>query len=260
MCVTRPDNRRLPLYEAGQIDVPFVIAGHSELIDRDTQWEVHSHPTHELLWNESGTSRATVGPHVYAITPSMGLWIPAGVAHSGWSPGGTRQRASHFRIGSVPAISADAASVEITPLLRLLLDRIDSVELERDSRRAAETMVLDVLRPASRELLLRMPQARILQPIVSAIRDDPTDTTTLVEWSTRLGVSSRTITRQFTLETGMGFARWIAAARMQHAIAILGEGSEIDEVATRTGYRSASAFSTAFRRVTGMTPGRFRAQ
>ena len=33
----------------------------------------------------------------------------------------------------------------------------------------------------------------------------------------------------------------------------------LDEVAERVGYRSASSFSTAFRRVTGMSPGRFRA-
>lgn len=258
--MTRPESRRLPLYEAGEIEVPFVIAGHSELIDRDTHWEEHSHPTHELLWNEVGTSRAMIGSRIYTITPSIGLWIPAGIAHSGWSPGGTRQRAAHFGIRRVPSISPDPVAVDISPLLRLLLDRVDSTELDDRSRETAEAMVIDVLQPAAHELLLRIPESAMLQPVVDAVRTDPADATTLVEWSTRLGVSTRTITRQFTSETGMGFTRWSAAARAQHAIVLLGEGREIDDVAAAVGYRSASSFGTAFRRVTGMTPGRFRSQ
>jgi AraC-like DNA-binding protein len=257
--VAATETRRLPLYAAGAIEVPFVMAGHRELLSRDTSWEDHSHPTHELLWNEGGTSNATIGSRLYTITPTIGLWIPAGMPHSGWSPAGTRQRAAQFSVTEVPSISDDPVAVDVSPLLRLLLDRIDDAALDGNSRAAAEAVVLDLLAPAPRELLLRMPTSPILEPIVAAILRDPADATTLVEWAERLGVSTRTITRQFTAETGLGFARWIATARAQHAISILADGSGIDDVAARTGYRSASAFGTAFRRVTGMSPGRFRA-
>jgi AraC-like DNA-binding protein len=258
--VTREDKRRLPLYTAGQIDVPFVIAGHSEAIDRDTSWEEHSHPTHELLWNEAGASRAVVGTRIYTVTPSIGLWIPAGTPHSGWCPAGTLQRAAHFSVRTVPSISDEPVAVDVSPLLRMLLDRVDDESLEKGSRATAETMVLDVLEPAPRELLLRMPTSPALQPIVDAVQGDPADATTLAQWASRLGVSTRTITRLFIAETGLGFARWITTARIQHAIGVLSEESDIDEVAHRVGYASSSAFGTAFRRVTGLSPGRFRAQ
>ena len=55
------DSRTLPVYSAGAVEVPFVIAGMDELVSRETRWDAHSHPTHELLWNERGASSATVG-------------------------------------------------------------------------------------------------------------------------------------------------------------------------------------------------------
>ena len=253
------DSRSLPVYDADAFAVPFVIAGSTEVLERDTRWEAHSHPTHELLWNERGASTATVGSRSWTITPTIGLWIPAGILHSGWTPAGTRFRTAQFSVHSAPAISAGPVAVDLTPLLRLLLDRLDADGLDPASRTATEALVLDVLAPTARELLLCDPESTLLAPIVAAVRDDPSDVTTLTEWSQRLGVSTRTITRIFLAETGLGFSRWVATSRAQHAVTLLAHGEGIDEVAARVGYRSASSFGTAFRRVTGMSPGRFRA-
>ena len=257
---TGVDTRRLPSYAAGEIDVPFVMAGSVEVIAQDTFWAEHSHPTHELLWNERGASSATVGTRVWSITPSVGLWIPAGVRHSGWTPSGTWHRAAHFSVREVAPLSDRPVAVEVTQLLRLLLGRLGEEGLDHRSRAKTESMVLDLLAPAEHELLLRFPESALLGPIVTTLREDPADTTTLAAWASRLGVSTRTLTRAFHAETGMGFAQWTAAARVQHAIAMLARGEGIEEVAERVGFGSASSFSTAFRRVTGMSPGRFRSQ
>jgi len=252
------ETRSLPVYEAGAIEVPFVIAGMYEIISRDTQWEEHSHPTHELLWSAKGSSSATVGSRVWTITPTLGLWIPAGVLHSGWTPAGTALSSMHFSIHAVPSISAEPVAVEVSPLLRLLLDRLNTDDLDEVSRSTTETMVLDVLTPASHQLLLRVPESALLAPIVATVQADPADETQLGEWAQRLGVSARTITRAFDSETGVGFTRWVVTARVQHAITLMAQGRPIEEVAGRVGYRSVSAFGTAFRRITGMSPGRFR--
>ncbi len=39
--------------------------------------------------------------------------------------------------------------------------------------------------------------------------EDPADPTTLAQWSVRLGVSTRTLTRVFRTETGSAFDRWV---------------------------------------------------
>ncbi|MGN0102229.1 MAG: hypothetical protein ACI39C_14935 [Dietzia sp.] len=52
------ETRTLPVYEAGSAVMPHVITGMDELVHHDTEWEPHSHPTHELLWNRAGASTA----------------------------------------------------------------------------------------------------------------------------------------------------------------------------------------------------------
>ncbi|GAA4931726.1 helix-turn-helix transcriptional regulator [Streptomonospora halophila] len=254
------DRRSLPLYRAGEIDVPFVVQSSVETIPGDTFWEMHSHPTHELLWNERGASSAVIGGRVWTITPTAALWVPAGTPHAGWTPAGLRHRAAHFAVDAVPSISDVPVAVELTSLLRLLLDRLDADGLAPAARARTEAMVLDLLVPARHELTLRVPDSPLLAPITAAVREDPGDATTLAVWASRLGVSTRTITRTFQSETGLGFSRWVAAARMQQAVAMLARGDRLDEVAERVGYHSASAFGAAFRRITGVSPGRFRSQ
>ncbi|MDO9397859.1 MAG: AraC family transcriptional regulator [Herbiconiux sp.] len=254
------EDRELPVHGAGDVAVPFVMAGLFEVLESDTRWSEHAHPTHELLWTEHGSCTATVGTRVFTITPSVGLWIPAGVRHAGWTAAGVELRAMQFGVDSVPAIAEQPVPVDVTPLLRLLLERLNEPDLGDEARAHAETVVLDLLEPAPNALLLRLPESPLLAPIVSAVRHDPADPTTLAEWAGRLGVSSRTLSRAFHAETGLGFSRWLAAIRAQVAIGMLAHGADLDEVATAAGFGSASAFGTAFRRVTGVSPGRFRAQ
>ncbi|MEV5826671.1 AraC family transcriptional regulator [Spirillospora sp. NPDC052242] len=254
------ETRVLPAYEAGAAEVPFTILHWDESFTRDTTWNEHSHPWHELLWNERGASTAVVGARVWTITPALGLWMPAGTLHSGSATAGTWCRAGFFGFGTVDPISPSPVGVEITPLLRLLLERLSDAALSAESRALTEAMVLDVLAPSPRELLLQMPTSDLLRPIADAVLDDPGDQRTLADWAARLGVSARTITRAFNAETGTSFARWVAAARAQHAVTLLTRGWEIDVVAEEVGYRSASAFGAAFRRTTGLTPGAFRAR
>ncbi|WP_443209626.1 AraC family transcriptional regulator [Rhodococcus rhodochrous] len=256
--VEAAESRTLPVYEAGEIDVPFVIAGMDELVSRETRFEAHSHPTHELLWNDRGASTATIGSRTWTITPTMGLWIPAGMLHWGVMPAGTWYRTAHFGIDSAPSLSDGPVAVEMTPLLRLLLDRLADEHLRDGSRSLTERMVIDVLAPAENELMVQVPSSPVVRPIVEAIAEDPSDPRTLSDWAAELGVSTRTITRTFRSETGLSLGRWVAAVRAQRAVMLLGHGTDVDDVAEQVGYRSASAFGAAFRRVTGTTPGMFR--
>lgn len=253
------DTRTLPVYEAGAALMPFVITGMDELVDRDTAWAPHSHPTHELLWNRAGASTATIDSRTWTITPTVGLWIPAGVLHSAAAPAGTWYRTAHVDVRTASPLPAEPVAVEVTPLLTLLLERLVDHSLHVRSRELTEQMVFDVLEPSPHALLVQRPDAELLRPIVAALEAHPGDDRSLTEWAARLGVSERTVTRAFRAETGLSFGAWQTSYRAQRAAVLLGSGMPVDEVATRVGYRSASAFGAAFRRATGLTPGRFRA-
>lgn len=251
------DRRDLPVYRAGELTFPVRAFGRDEVLARDTVWGEHSHPTHELLWHDAGSGIVRVGRRLWTVVGGVALWIPAGLVHSGRARAGSRQRTVHFTLDT-PVLGSGPVAVELTPLLGLLIDRLGTEGIGEESRQLTERMVLDVIRPSERELVLEVPSSELISPIVRTVRDDPADQTTLSVWAGRIGVSSKTVTRTFEAETGLGFSRWMAMARVKHAVAMLGAGQEVAEVAEQVGYRSASAFISAFRRVTGTTPGQFR--
>ncbi|MGW5865175.1 helix-turn-helix domain-containing protein [Streptomyces sp. NPDC055239] len=250
--------RELPVHAPGSVEMPFVIQGYDETVACDTVWGEHSHPFHELLWNERGASTVVVGARVWTTTPTLALWMPAGALHSGSAVAGTWFRAAFFGYGATHSISDVPVAVDVTPLLRLLLERLGDPQLPPASRAVTEAMVLDVLQPSPRELQVQVPTSTLLHPVAAAVRENPGDPRTLADWAAELGVSTRTVTRAFHAETGTSFARWVGAVRVQHAVTLLARGWEVDAVAERVGYRSASAFGVAFRRTTGLTPGAFR--
>lgn len=234
------------------------ISCYDEVLAQDTEWEEHSHPFHELLWNERGASSAVVGSRVWTITPALGLWMPAGTPHSASAFAGTWLRACFIGSGVSTAMSSVPAAVEVTPLLRLLLERLCGADLSAASRGTTKAMVLDVLAPSPHELLVQAPTSALLAPIAAAVREDPGDPRTLTAWAGELEVSARTVSRAFNAETGTSFARWVASVRAQHAVGLLTRGWDVEAVAEQVGYRSANAFGVAFRRTTGLTPGTFR--
>lgn len=252
--------RSLPVFGAGDVEVPYAISGMGEELTQETRWEEHSHPTHELLCNERGASTATVGNRVWSITPSLGLWLPAGTLHSGHAGPGTVYRTAQFRIHVGSRLPERITSISITPLLRLLLDRLVEPGLPDDSRELTEAVIVDVLEPAATALFVTVPSNPLLQPIVDALDADPADPRTLDAWAEEAGVSARTITRAFESGTGLGFVHWRAAVRAQRAVRLLADGLYVDEAARLVGYSSASAFVAAFRRTTGLTPGQFLAE
>jgi AraC-like DNA-binding protein len=252
------DRRVLPMLEAGEMRVPFIVRGLYEKLESWTEWDEHSHPTHELLWVDAGAGAVVVGARTWMLTPRVAMWIPAGLPHRGWAGRGVLHRAAQFRIEDSPNLGTQAVSVEMNDLLRSLLDRVTHAELSDEGRARSEAVIFDLLVPSSSDLVLVTPTSSLLAPIVEAVRADPADARTLGEWATSLGVSSRTITRGFSRETGMNFSQWTAVVRTQHAMMLLSEGETTMAAAHLAGYADAAALTRAFRRVTGMTPAEFR--
>jgi AraC-like DNA-binding protein len=77
--------------------------------------------------------------------------------------------------------------------------------------------------------------------------------------SRAVGVSERTLRRQFSAATGMTWREYLLESRLLRSMALLAEpGPTVLDVATRVGFDSVSAFTRAFRRSTGETPTGYR--
>lgn len=93
------------MYEAGALPAQHVVYALDERVERETAWAPHSHATHELLWNESDVSTVRVGSRVWTVTPTLGVWIPAGLVHAATAAAGTWYRTNHFDITRVPRLA-----------------------------------------------------------------------------------------------------------------------------------------------------------
>ncbi|UYQ76640.1 AraC family transcriptional regulator [Glutamicibacter sp. JL.03c] len=252
------EERMLPTYAAGAIDVPFVIGFFQERVQVDTCWPSHSHPTHELLWNQQGVSSVSVGPKTWTITPVLGVWMPAGVLHEGAARADSVCNMSHFGITSVDSIAEEPVPVVIAPLLRLLLERLADPGLTPKSRAITEAAAMDNLQPAPGCLAIHVPQSELLQPIVAEMIGQPKPAPSLQQWADRLGVSGRTISRAFQAETGIGYSRWAGSLHAQQAMEMVAGGEDLQDIAQLLGFSSQSSLGAAFRRNTGFTLSSFR--
>lgn len=239
---------------------PFAIFAESAFVQAPLEFEPHTHRLHELVWVRGGTMTVRLDDAVVTVPEGHGLWIPAGVEHSGRTTARTTLSDALFdpdRSRIDADVFAVAVAVEVTPILAALLTRLERTDLDEGERMRTEAVVFDVLAPAERQLSLRVPHVERVEPIVAALLEDPTDDRALGEWAALLGISDRTVTRLFRAHTGLSFLQWRQVLRVHRALSLLAEGLAVQEVSELMGYAQPSTFIASFRRVMGTTPGAY---
>ena len=245
-------------------------------------WPVHVHAFHELLWGTQGVLTVETEHGFFAVPPTIGLWIPAGVAHAVQTAGGTGFYCTYVDadgaaapaepLATAPAASAPeptgdpfvavldrahrTTAVSVPPAARELMIHLSQRDMAPAARRRSERVVVDLLSPVDvTPMVLPMPSDARLASVARRLLDDPADTRPLEAWAREVSVSVRNFSRLFHRETGMTFAQWRIHARVRVAIGLLAGGMPVGTVGRRVGYRTPSAFVQSFRRVLGHTPG-----
>ncbi|QWG21182.1 AraC family transcriptional regulator [Bradyrhizobium sediminis] len=102
-------------------------------------------------------------------------------------------------------------------------------------------------------------QDRRLATVLHLIHQEPWHPWTIAEFCTRVGLSKTVLTDKFKKLIGASPVEYLKDWRMQIAAQWLKEsGMTIDRVAERCGYDSVAAFSKAFKRCFGVSPGAYR--
>lgn len=111
-----------------------------------------------------------------------------------------------------------------------------------------------------------MPQLSLHAPLPSDPRlarvcrklfDAPSTAIGLDVMAADAGMSRRSFTRNFRVQTGVSFGQWRQQVCLLAAIERLSRGQPVTRVALDLGYESASAFVAAFRRVLDTTPSQY---
>jgi methylphosphotriester-DNA--protein-cysteine methyltransferase/quercetin dioxygenase-like cupin family protein len=224
-------------------------------VEDDTRWVEHVHDDHELLHVLSGSFLLEAGNVSWLVPPTVGVWIPAGVAHRSAATRGTRFYCQYVDPARCSIAWQGITSLTISPLVAELVAHLHRVDLPVDERRRAEHVMFDQLRPIDRAgIQLPMPSDERALELAHALLADPADQRSLDQWGHQVGASPRTLTRVFAAETGMNFADWRAQVRVRAALVHLTNGMSVTRTARALGYRSASSFVASFRRTTGRTP------
>jgi len=221
----------------------------------------HRHRRAQLLYAVSGVMTVTTPEGSWVVPPHRAVWVPPATDHSIRMSSAVSMRTLYVEPTAAASLPARCCVVSVPPLLRELILRAMELPLLYDTEGAEGrliALILDEIRvlPAL-PLHLPVPSEPRLAKICGALLNHPEDGRALAEWARGAGASGRTLARLFRRETGMSFGAWRQQARLIEALARLGAGKAVTNVALDLGYESPSAFTAMFRRSLGVTPSRY---
>ena len=152
-------------------------------------------------------------------------------------------------------------------ILRLMAS--EAAELRPGSEavitRLGDILVIQAIRawiesdPAAQKGWLGALQDPQIGRAISNVHRDPARNWTVASLAGELAMSRSAFAARFTELVGEPVMSYVARWRMQVAVAALKEeGATVGQLADRLGYRSEAAFSRAFKRVIGVSPGAIR--
>ena len=107
--------------------------------------------------------------------------------------------------------------------------------------------------------MLRLAQDHRLAPSLEAVLAEPHLPWNIERLAQLCAMSRATYARHVQSVAGCGVAEFVLQVRMMHACELLEQGDRsIADIAQAVGYAAEASFATAFRRVMGETPGRWR--
>lgn len=239
-------------------DIPFIKYVHSD--QKSGEVPMHRHENGQLNFVTEGIFHLRSPNASWVVPRKRIIWIPPGQSHSvrGKNVSGS------WKV-MIPRKFAKALPKEISILqsTRLLLAALESFPEKGETIAKAklklliEVIKLELASATREEFGVILPQSKSLQIVADALLSNPEDPRRIDDWAKEVGMSRRTFTRRFSLETGSSFGEWRKNILLNHALVLLSEGKSVSEVADRLGYAYPSAFIAAFKKKYGVSARRF---
>jgi len=226
---------------------------------------LHHHPFAQLLYASSGVMTVTTEHGTWVVPPDRAVWVPARVDHTIRMTGRVSMRTLYLSDALGPLAGGACCVVQVSALLRESILRAMAFAkpyAEQGAEARLVAVIADEIRAApTAPLHLPLPRDPRARRVADALRANPGDPRTLVDWARAAGASVRTLERVFERETKLPFGAWRQQARLLRALEELASGEPVTTVALDLGYETPSAFIAMFRRALGTSPGKyFRAE
>jgi AraC family transcriptional regulator len=229
----------------------------------------HSHEAAHLIYTIAGTHWSGFGRGGDTCAPRTVRFLPAGEPHENYFPVGCRclhieigqpileLAAEHSRTICLPGEIARRSAVALGERLHSEFRRNDDL-----SQLDIEAVILQLLltggqEPAPRRGLVPAWLLRIRE----MLREQEHARLSLAELARSAGRHPVQVSRQFHHHFGCTISEYMRRVRVARAQSLLFcRDLEVAEIALACGFSDQSHFTTAFRRLTGMPPHRYRLQ
>lgn len=172
-------------------------------------WGLRTPREHSLLLGIGGTLALRTDAQSWLVPPTLGFWVPAGVACEVEGTAAAEVYRVEIDPGMSPRSWTSVVTVTVSRFLRETIIRLADDQIVGDERARTVMVMYDALRLApAAGLDMAMPIDDRLRSIADALVADPADDRTLAEWGREVGAGTQTLARLFVAETGMTFAQW----------------------------------------------------
>jgi AraC-like DNA-binding protein len=227
-----------------------------------TGW--HAHDLHQIEYAFVGVAEVETSTSHHLLPPQQAAWIPAGLAHC-TTLRRVRSVSVFFDPAMVPMAGDRVRILAAAPVIREMLVYAMRWPIDRRASDPTADAYFEALALLARDWLdheapLSLPTSS--DPVVSAVMEytrDHLSDVVVADVCAAVGLSERTLRRQFGASTGITWRRYLLESRLLRSMALLTEsGRTVLSVATDVGFDSVSAFTRAFARFGGETPSAYR--
>ena len=238
--------------------LPRPVYGHVLGINNRAIGFPHSHAWAQFSYATEGVLEVRTASGRFIAPPLRGVWIPVGTEHSVYCSAYAQLRSLYVDPSAISFSWPECKTLTVSPLLRELIREFSEMPVEYDEQgsqgRLVSVLLDQIGLAAEAGLSLPWPRDVRLQAICDDIQEHPENRHTLIEFSQRLHLCERTLSRLFMQQTGMSFRQWRQRSRLLFSLSLLAKGERVTDVAIACGYESMSAFIVAFKEQMGVTP------
>lgn len=220
--------------------------------------DIHAHTQGQLFSFESGLGIVETSAGSWMFPPRRCGWIPPRHRHSMRSGGLVSGWSLFLPPPLCEALPKKPMVLSLSPFLEQIVLRIaswDKTSPREHSRKSLLEVLVDEIQMAQEQPLhLPMPTDPRLKQLVGEMAKAPETDRSLDAWARWLGMSERSLQRDFQREVGMTIGQWRQQLRLLIALEKLTEGLSVTDTCFVVGYNNVSAFIKAFKRTVGITP------
>jgi AraC-like DNA-binding protein len=217
----------------------------------------HNHPEAQLCGLDSGLAILETDAGSWMCPPGRCVWIPAGMAHSLRSCGKISGWMVRLNTKERVGLPTEPRILALSPLLKQIVVRMITW-VEKPKASPARQRLVDVLHDensAASQIQLHLPVPRdaALKRLSVRLAEDRETAKDLAALAREVGVSERSLFRNFHKETGLSPGQWRRQMQVLRSLELLADGRSVTETSLEVGYESTGAFIRAFRRTVGVT-------